>query len=367
MFVLVVAAFPVFAGESFMFVQLSDPQFGLGGYRRDVLRFEQAIRQINELKPDFVVVCGDLVNQALLGGTLEHFAKEKSALAMPCYCVPGNHDIGAVSVDLLARYRRVIGHDYYEIEHKGRVFLMVNSELWAVNVPEESQKHEEWFKTSLEKASAAGKPVFVVAHRPLYVANPDEPSDVWNIPLEKRRELLGWMERYGAVAWLSGHIHTDTVNDFKGMQLVSSVTTSVSFFERPFGFHVWHIGDARPYKEELVCLDLSKLNTGKDVTGTVSGLRNGEECVVVVLSGRHTPQGQWTIESLLRLEQQSWVLETAKDGKFAAKGIPQETVTVVAIGLMSESGVLQTRFETRVLEPSDVGAEPLLFVFKEEK
>src|SRR5437762_3249474 len=76
--------------QPFTFVQMCDPQLGIGGYEADVARFKQAVKQINALKPDFVVICGDLVN----GATTKSFADFnaiKAGFAMPCYCAPGNH------------------------------------------------------------------------------------------------------------------------------------------------------------------------------------------------------------------------------------------------------------------------------------
>ena len=48
----------------FSFVQMCDTQLGMGGYEHDVKTFGLAVDQINEMKPDFVVICGDLVNKA---------------------------------------------------------------------------------------------------------------------------------------------------------------------------------------------------------------------------------------------------------------------------------------------------------------
>ena len=50
--------------EPFFFVQLCDTQLGMGGYTHDIRSFEQAVFQINELNPDFAVICGDLVHNA---------------------------------------------------------------------------------------------------------------------------------------------------------------------------------------------------------------------------------------------------------------------------------------------------------------
>ena len=52
------------AGEQFSFVQMCDTQLGMGGYEHDVKTFTLAVEQINRMKPDFVVICGDLVGKA---------------------------------------------------------------------------------------------------------------------------------------------------------------------------------------------------------------------------------------------------------------------------------------------------------------
>ena len=51
-------------GRTFTFVQISDTQLGMGGYEHDVNSFKQAVKQVNSLKPDFVLICGDLVGNA---------------------------------------------------------------------------------------------------------------------------------------------------------------------------------------------------------------------------------------------------------------------------------------------------------------
>lgn len=45
--------------EDFTFVQLCDTQLGIGGYEHDIKTFKQAVKQINKLNPDFVVICGE--------------------------------------------------------------------------------------------------------------------------------------------------------------------------------------------------------------------------------------------------------------------------------------------------------------------
>ena len=42
--------------KPFYFIQMCDTQLGMGGYENDIRSFEQAVKQINELNPDFVVI-----------------------------------------------------------------------------------------------------------------------------------------------------------------------------------------------------------------------------------------------------------------------------------------------------------------------
>ena len=51
--------------RSFTFAQICDTQLGMGGYEHDVKTFKTAVAQINALKPDFAVICGDLVKNAI--------------------------------------------------------------------------------------------------------------------------------------------------------------------------------------------------------------------------------------------------------------------------------------------------------------
>ena len=79
--------------ENFSFVQLCDVQLGLGGYENDLRSFELAVKKINALSPDFVVICGDLV-QKRKGSSFADFKKINAMFKMPSYIAPGNHDIG---------------------------------------------------------------------------------------------------------------------------------------------------------------------------------------------------------------------------------------------------------------------------------
>jgi 3',5'-cyclic AMP phosphodiesterase CpdA len=243
--------------QTFAFAQICDTQLGFGGYEHDVNSFKQAVKQINVLEPDFVVICGDLVNT----GNEKSFADFntiKSGFNMPCYCVSGNHDVGnQPTLASLEYYRRTVGKDYYEFEHKGYTFVIVNTQLWKAPVKDESEKHDSWLRATLETAANKGSRVLVVAHYPLFIEKPDEAEEYMNLPIAKRKELLSLFEERGVVAVLGGHTHRLLINEYKGIQLVNGETTSKNRDKRPFGFRLWHVGDTSPFRHDFVPLERS--------------------------------------------------------------------------------------------------------------
>jgi len=243
------------ATESFTFVQVCDPQLGWGyGYENDVKSFKQAVRRINSLKPDLVVICGDLVDN-FNDQSVADFNDIRSRLTMPSYCAPGNHDVGnEPTVSRLERFRRAIGKDYFSFEHKGYTFVIVNTALWKAPLEGESETQDAWLKQTLEAARGKNSPVFIVGHHPLYLKDPNEAEEYYNLPPAKRSELLALFEKSGVVAVLGGHRHLLIINEYKGIQLVNGETTCRHFDGSPLGFRFWHVDSPKSIKHEFVPL-----------------------------------------------------------------------------------------------------------------
>ena len=229
--------------ESFTFVQLCDTQLGMGGYEHDVLTFEQAVRQINELNPDFAVICGDLVNHAS-DSSFGDFKSIMGQFNIPCYVAAGNHDVGNVpDQESLTYYREMIGDDYYAFDHKGASFVVVNTQLWKVDVELESEKHDDWFRHVLSDPRRGDSNLFVIGHYPLFIKSSNETEEYFNIPWEKRTEVLSLLKLHNVKAYLSGHKHELLLNNYEGIQLVSGESTSRNFDNRPLGFRLWHVAE----------------------------------------------------------------------------------------------------------------------------
>ena len=69
----------------FSFAQMCDTQLGMGGYEHDVKTFGLAVTQINKMKPDFVMICGDLVHKAN-DKSWADFNRIKAGFKIPCHC-----------------------------------------------------------------------------------------------------------------------------------------------------------------------------------------------------------------------------------------------------------------------------------------
>ena len=81
------------------FLQMSDPQFGMYAENRDfaqeTVNFEFAIATANRLRPKFVVICGDLINEAGNAAQAAEYHRIAGKLdpAIKLYNVAGNHDV----------------------------------------------------------------------------------------------------------------------------------------------------------------------------------------------------------------------------------------------------------------------------------
>src|SRR4051794_31901511 len=168
------------------FLHFSDPQFGMysknANFQHETVNFEFAIATANRLKPAFVVITGDLINDAGNAAQVAEFKRIAAKLdpAIKLYNLPGNHDVlNEPTPESLARYRERFGPDYYTFQSGGITGIVLNSNLekGAKNVPQEAAKMEAWFKAELQKAKAGGaKQIIVFQHIPLFRKDANEPE-----------------------------------------------------------------------------------------------------------------------------------------------------------------------------------------------
>jgi DNA repair exonuclease SbcCD nuclease subunit len=221
-------------------VQLCDPQLGFGkdSFDSDVKRFEQAVKQANELLPDLVLIAGDMVN-SVNEKSVSAFKKTLVKIQPPVILTAGNHDLpDPVTEANLKYYRETFGNDFVVYECQGRLIISANSQLWRKAPKEETEKQEQKLRDTLKNAKEKNLPVILMTHIPPFDNNPNEKDEYFNLPQEKRMELLTLAKDNGVFLWLSGHTHKTKRREYNGITILNGETTSQNFDKRPFGFRL---------------------------------------------------------------------------------------------------------------------------------
>lgn len=196
------------AGAPF-FVQISDTHIGFKKpANMDVAAtLDQTIAKIAALprKPDFVLHTGDITHLA----TEEQFATAQqllSALNLPIFYVPGEHDIvdGKNSKPYAARFApKAVGDGWYSFDAQGVHFVALVNVLQFVDAGAGQLGPEQlaWLKADLAPLKSS-TPVVVYSHFPLW------PLYVqWGWTTSDGAEALALLQRFGSVTALNGHIH----------------------------------------------------------------------------------------------------------------------------------------------------------------
>jgi serine/threonine-protein phosphatase CPPED1 len=228
------------------FVQMSDPQFGMfaenRNFDRETVNFELAIAAANRLKPAFVVVCGDLVNQAGDPAEIAAYRRIAATLdpAIPLHNVPGNHDVGnEPTPESLAAYRKIFGPDYYAFRHGDFLGIVLNSSLiqHPKGAPEEAAKQYRWLEAELRKITP-GTRVAIFQHIPWFLKQPDEPDDYFNIPLGPRTKYLQLFEQYKVEYCFAGHYHRNSIGEAPNFHVTTTGPVGKPLGEDPSGIRI---------------------------------------------------------------------------------------------------------------------------------
>lgn len=217
------------------------------GFAPETALFEDAVKKANALRPRFVVVCGDMVNNAVDDAQHREVRRIAGLLdpSIKMRFVPGNHDVAFDTLNptpaSLAHYRSTYGSDYYSFAEDGVLFLALNTTVLSHpgGVPREWEAQLEFFERSLHSArSDRVEQAIVFGHHPLFVQDVDEDDSYWNVPRERRRLFLAAMKKHGVRAMFAGHLHRNTFAEFDGMQMVSSGPVGYPLGDDPSGYRI---------------------------------------------------------------------------------------------------------------------------------
>jgi 3',5'-cyclic AMP phosphodiesterase CpdA len=267
--------------SDFSFIQLADPQFGLfaassgktdaeleafakrglilrkvekfEGFAPETALFTRAIERANWLKPAFVVVCGDMINEADNDEQIAEVKRIASLLddSIDLHWVPGNHDIAedhsTPEQEFIDRYRENFGPDYYAFSHGDIRFVVINSTvLTSPKTMAEEAKSQLAFVEA--EAIIAGeqnaKRIVLFSHHPLFVETGDEADNPWSIKKKYRKPLLEIAADHGIKANFAGHWHRNNYASENGIEVVTSGPVGYPLGNDPSGFRVVDVSAA---------------------------------------------------------------------------------------------------------------------------
>jgi hypothetical protein len=199
------------AGAPWRFAVMSDAQFVARDPDSDIVRnARRTLREIRAAKPDFLIINGDLVDEA----SAADFALAKQILdeeldgQLPYHYVPGNHERGNNSLD---NFRAVFGDTQQVIDHRGTRFITMDTS--GINLRASDWTQLGRLRTELDRAAKdrTVRNVVLVQHVP-----PRDPTPARASELSDRKEaatieswLTGFQDRTGkGAAFIGGHVGT---------------------------------------------------------------------------------------------------------------------------------------------------------------
>ncbi len=192
---LLVPCFNVYAGQKFQFAVIGDRT---GDADQKV--FEQVIAEMANVKSDFAINVGDLIEGYAQDTTIIHAQWDTvlatlEALECPLYFVPGNHDIWDEQSGRIYQ-NRTASKPYYSFDYENAHFIVLSNaipERWE-DVQEEQLS---WLKEDLKEHKDA-EPIFCFFHKPF-----------WFEALEKEEKdpVHEILNSHGVDYVLSGHYH----------------------------------------------------------------------------------------------------------------------------------------------------------------
>jgi hypothetical protein len=272
--------FPLLPGKahgSFFFIQASDTHVS----ENTLDRMQKFRAVVDSVKPDLVIITGDLVKDALrvpeaeARGLYELFQREIGKLTTPVWCIPGNHENFGIERQLSLvspanplygrkMYRYYFGPDYYSFNFGGCHFIGLNSlsfeDLYYYGHIDSVQL--EWLKRDLA-AVPLSTPVITFQHVPFFSGvlsmsafkdNGFDRTVEWEHGVQQYRhvvsnaaEVVAILSKRNYPLALAGHHHLQQKFTMEGVQTRFEQTAAVigpsdeGGLTHPSGVTLYHV------------------------------------------------------------------------------------------------------------------------------
>jgi predicted phosphodiesterase len=281
----------IHTASSFKFIQASDTHIS----ENSIDRMDKFRAIVDSVKPDFVIITGDLVRDALrvpeeeATRLYELFMKESNKIKTSLWCVPGNHEIFGIerhlsvvskSNPLYGRkmYRHYLGPDYYSFNYGDVHFVGLNSlefeDLWYYGHIDSIQL--EWLKKDIA-AIPPSTPIITFQHVPFFSGGlsmqPFE-EDGFARTIEREKGVLQYrhivsnteavlaiLKNNNYPLALAGHYHYQQKFSFAGCQTRFEQTAAVigpsetGVIKMPSGVTLYYIKNGQIDEGHFIPLD----------------------------------------------------------------------------------------------------------------
>jgi 3',5'-cyclic AMP phosphodiesterase CpdA len=205
----------------------------------------------NEIRPDFVVVAGDMVDDLDDEAQLEELFRITAQLDddIQIRWVPGNHDAAFDTVvptaGSLLRYRELFGADRYGFGLGPTRFVVLNTPVLdhPEEVPDEFDDQMQFLERELAEARESYDRTILLGHHPLFIHAADEADSYWNVPRAQRKRVLDLVHRYQVEIGFAGHWHRNAIAHDGAFEMVTTGPVGYPLGEDPPGYRTVEIGD----------------------------------------------------------------------------------------------------------------------------
>lgn len=214
--------------EKFTFAILGDKTTG-GVFNWPI--FDRAVREINLLQPDFVVMIGDMIqgtvrDTSILNRMWKEFNVHAEKLDVPLYVLPGNHDISNEA--MYDYWNRKIGLRYYSFIHNNSLFILLNTEEYKKTKDGEFGREQLNFVREELNANKDVNQTFIFFHRPLWYEK--DAKHGGNKEWSKIQSLI----KNRDVTLFAGHWHNLEFQRIEGNRHIVLSATGGELEEKPF-------------------------------------------------------------------------------------------------------------------------------------
>lgn len=227
--------------EQLTFAHLTDIHVAPGADSEDHLL--QVVADINELKPDFVVVTGDLTNNGT-NAELEAAKAVLDQLDVPYYAIPGNHETNwSESAGL--KFNELWGNDRFLFSKNGYLFVGFNTGPYMkMGDGHVKQEDLQWLRRELEAKKDDDQMLISMAHYPLA-----DGLDNWT-------DVTELLKEYDCRMAFCGHGHNTRLMNFDGIPGSMGRSTMKGGHESPgYTLVTFRNDSALVYEKELQATD----------------------------------------------------------------------------------------------------------------